>query len=153
MVEVNALNKSIHLWTANLNQLNEASEMVLDEHERHAAHRIRIPERKYNYIKSRWLLRQILSLYVMESAQHIQIVYHEKGKPYLRDHPVFFNVSHSHDQWIVALTVRQEIGVDIERIRPLSGMEAMVRKYFHMEDQIKLQALNGEQKTAWKSVV
>lgn len=41
------------------------------------------------------------------------------GKPYLTNHSIFFNISHSYD-YIITITSHKEIGVDIEKIRKTS---------------------------------
>jgi 4'-phosphopantetheinyl transferase len=43
--------------------------------------------------------------------------YGEHGKPYLTDNSMFFNISHSGEYVILAVS-EHEVGADIERIRP-----------------------------------
>lgn len=42
--------------------------------------------------------------------------YGEKGKPYLPDSDIYFNISHS-GEWVVAAFAHNEIGIDVELIR------------------------------------
>lgn len=45
------------------------------------------------------------------------IVVHEKGKPYLSDHPdIFFNLSHCSTA-VACVLDSQEVGIDVERVR------------------------------------
>jgi phosphopantetheinyl transferase len=83
---------------------------------------------------------------VGEQAGSLRLAYRDKGKPYLPDHALHFSVSHSHDRWILALAAAGEIGADIEKIEPLAGMQAIIRTYFHPEEQKRLNALEPQQK-------
>lgn len=62
-------------------------------------------------ISSEELLKEILKKYHIE----YDIFYNEYGKPYLKNNSIFFNISHSGDYIVCAVSDR-EIGVDIERI-------------------------------------
>ncbi len=54
------------------------------------------------------------------SADETAIVFYknEHGKPYLKDLPCHFNISHSGD-FVVCAISENEIGIDIEKIRPI----------------------------------
>lgn len=52
-------------------------------------------------------------------AEKIKIDVSEKGKPYLSGEKIFFNIAHSADMVVCAFGAN-EIGVDIEKIKPLS---------------------------------
>lgn len=46
------------------------------------------------------------------------IFYNEYGKPYIKNNPIYFNISHSGD-YIVVIVSDRECGIDIEKIRPI----------------------------------
>ena len=49
----------------------------------------------------------------------IKMLFNEYGKPYIEDYPDFhFNLSHS-GQWIVCAISKENIGIDIEQIKPI----------------------------------
>ena len=48
------------------------------------------------------------------------ILYNSCGKPYIKGHPVHFNISHSGEITICALSKNMEVGIDIELINPIS---------------------------------
>ncbi len=55
----------------------------------------------------------------------------EKGKPYLPGAPeVKFNLAHSHEMALVAVALGAEVGVDIERLRPLPEYAAIAERFF-----------------------
>jgi len=145
-IDARGLERAIHLWSANLDQVDESGEDILDVQERERAAAYRIPLLRKRFVKSRLILRRILSVYLNQPAPDIGFLYHGNGKPYLKNHPLYFNLSHSHEQWLVALTGRQEIGADVQKMEQLSGMDAIIRRYFPKEEQERLGSLSQEQK-------
>jgi len=71
---------------------------------------------------SRYLLRQNISFYTGIDPREINFTVNSSGRPVLKYPQVpnlFFNMSHSGD-WIVgALSFDKQIGIDIEKIRPI----------------------------------
>lgn len=68
------------------------------------------------FIICRSLLKIVLSHCIKCDISKIKIDYHNNKKPYLLSHPLlFFNLSHSEEYALIALSNRQ-IGVDIEHI-------------------------------------
>ncbi|HEX7058281.1 MAG TPA: hypothetical protein VF176_00310 [Solirubrobacterales bacterium] len=63
-------------------------------------------------------LREVLSLYLDEDPTEIELQTGEHGKPFLADpsHPLRFNLSHSGDLALVAVTHGLEIGVDVQLV-------------------------------------
>ena len=56
----------------------------------------------------------------------LEFALHEKGKPYLASAPeIRFNLAHSHGMALVAVALDVEVGVDIERMRPLPEYAAI----------------------------
>lgn len=72
-----------------------------------------------------------------------QLLINKEGKPALRNGDICFNLSHS-GKYVVLAVADQEIGVDIERIRPYH--EATARKVFSQEIRNHLSELSGEDK-------
>lgn len=78
-------------------------------------------------------------LKALEKPRELSCRLGEKGKPYLRDYPYFFNLSHSGD-YVVCVLSRREIGVDIQAHRA-GGSGRIAEKYFSPEEaQALLQA-------------
>ncbi len=65
-------------------------------------------------------LRQVLARYLDEDPAGIELRRGEHGKPALADSssPLRFNLSHSGELALVAVTQGREIGVDIQKIKP-----------------------------------
>jgi 4'-phosphopantetheinyl transferase len=84
-----------------------------------------------------------LGLYTGIAPDKIVFGYGAHGKPYLQDNPdsYQFNVSHSADLAIFALTVGQEIGVDIEKMEPYFK-EKIAKRFFNPQEYNQLMTLS-----------
>jgi 4'-phosphopantetheinyl transferase len=85
---------------------------------------------KKNYIAGRGVLREILGSYVGVAPEKVRIVTGEHGKPCLTKctENIRFNLSHSEDILIIAISTGRDVGVDIEAIKtdkPLNGMASL----------------------------
>ena len=94
-------------------------------HER--ANRYKFEKDAYNFILGRLLLKKGLKALGKED-QFEHIDYHESGKPFLED--VFFNISHTENLVVCALSTKGELGIDIEKVKPvkLNDFEAWFTK-------------------------
>ncbi len=63
------------------------------------------------YIGKRLTTEEILKRHIFLD----EIVYNEYGKPYFKNNPIFFNVSHSGD-YTVLLVSDKECGIDIQKL-------------------------------------
>jgi 4'-phosphopantetheinyl transferase len=80
------------------------------------------------HLRSHAALRRILGTY---TAAPIEFALAEHGKPYLAgDRDLQFNLSHSEELAVVAVTRDVEIGVDVERFRPLQQCMAIAERFF-----------------------
>ncbi len=86
------------------------------------------------FVVSRGLRRKVLAGILVCRGEDLVIVEDADSKPRLQDgHRWDFNLSHAGDY--VALVVgRGEVGVDLEKIRPVREMAALVERYFHADE-------------------
>jgi 4'-phosphopantetheinyl transferase len=85
-------------------------------------------ELRARYLTAHAALRAILARYT-EATLDFAVA--EKGKPYLAHvPPLYFNLSHSHQHALVAVSREAEVGVDIERIRAVPGLAAIAERFF-----------------------
>lgn len=146
MIDQHALTNAVHLWTASLSLIEAASTSILDVHERQRSERFSNAAKRDEYVRSRWLLRLLLSEYTGEPAARIRLAYLDKGKPYLSEHDLYFSLSHSHGRWIAAFTGSGRIGADLEPLMPRSGLDSMIRTYFHKEIRELTEQMEPERK-------
>src|SRR5690242_8597188 len=80
------------------------------------------PQLARRYLAAHGALRAILGQF---AGTRLTFAVGEKGKPYLPYAPeVKFNLSRSHDRALIAVSRDAEVGVDIERIRPMVNYAA-----------------------------
>lgn len=70
----------------------------------------------------------------------IKFSFNNYGKPYLTNNNIYFNISHSKNFVIIAVSDK-EVGVDIENINTTIPIDM---KIFHLEEQINFLNLNEE---------
>jgi 4'-phosphopantetheinyl transferase len=119
----------VHLWTGCIDDYRAdltRYEAMLSADERARMLRFMFVEHQQHYAITRGLLRQILSLYAGRSPHELVFTYSECGKPYVVCAPSF-NVSHSGNQFVCAVTPTHPIGVDIERVNHLEHMLNIAR--------------------------
>jgi 4'-phosphopantetheinyl transferase len=94
-------------------------------------------------------MRTVLSLYVGVGAGDIVFSYGEFGKPLLQGvGGVHFNLSHSGQLAVLAVSTSGPLGVDIESVRPLPDMLDIARRFFCPEEIAELEELHGEARVA-----
>ena len=107
----------VHVWRLDLDGPPQSPDLLSTaEQERHS--RFRHGRAARRYLNTRALTRRILAAYLGEEAPRLNMAAAEGGKPYLPDHGLEFNLSHSHGLGLLAVG-RQPLGVDLEQLRPV----------------------------------
>ena len=81
------------------------------------AQRYRFAQDAFNFVLGRLLLKKGLEELGLGN-QLEQLTFQENGKPVLEG--VFFNISHSKDLVVCALSLKGAIGIDVENVKPLN---------------------------------
>jgi 4'-phosphopantetheinyl transferase len=126
---------AVDLWAVDLDAEETAVyEPILVEDELARASRFHFDRDRQRYIVGRGRLRLLLGQYLGLLPEQVRLAYSEHGKPYLPPQPaqpvLHFNVTHSQQFALLAFAWGRRLGVDIEVIRPLTNMAAMVRRFF-----------------------
>lgn len=118
----------VHLWCCrtNLDDTEGAEQhWILSDEERARADRFRDATTRLAFAAAHSWLRHVLAVYTRASATQLRFGETEFGKPFLAnqlgERPIAFNLSHSGELAIVAVAARMAVGVDIERVRPVSA--------------------------------
>lgn len=74
---------------------------------------------------------------------HLEYTYGTKGKPFLKNFPYYFNVSHS-GEYIFCVISEHEVGVDIQQEKPLQD-DRIARRFFSEEEKQALAACKSPQ--------
>jgi 4'-phosphopantetheinyl transferase len=115
----------VHVWRVRLDAV-ETPAPTAGESARAA--RFRTPELRRQYLRSHGALRAILS---RETNARLDFAVAEAGKPYLPAEPrLKFNLAHSHEMAVVGVALDVEVGVDVEKIRPMPDYVALAERFF-----------------------
>jgi 4'-phosphopantetheinyl transferase len=113
------------VWSVALHELVAragALARCLSEQERARAQRFVFPYHRDRFIICRAALRQILADRLGLAPEAIEFRYGEHGKPALSPPlmttPLQFNVSHTDECALIAVSTTAQLGVDVEKIRP-----------------------------------
>lgn len=139
---------NIHIWRANLKisqlQIEELFKTLSsDEIER--ANRFYFERDKHRFIVARATLRKILSQYLNLNPTQLEFTYSERGKPYLPTTSILFNLSHSQDLALYAITTVNQIGIDLEYIRPMDDAESLAKRFFSAQEYNLISQLPPQQ--------
>jgi 4'-phosphopantetheinyl transferase len=144
----------MHIWRVNLRDLG-GSERVrawLSTVESARADKMRIAEKRSDYIVSHAALRVVLGKYLNISPQDVALAYIANGKPCLADPELAaslqFNLSHSGAWMLLAVSPEVAVGVDIEQVRPLQNMKWALTQLFSAGEREILEALPLEDNEA-----
>lgn len=99
---------------------------------------------------SRSLLRHLLSAYLQEDPAHLQFAYAAKGKPALAlpgssSSPLQFNLSHSQDWAVCAVSYDCPVGIDVEAIRHLPQLDGLAHRCLTTQERSTLPPLSSSQ--------
>jgi 4'-phosphopantetheinyl transferase len=135
------------IWLADLDaaESGESALALLSEDERVRAQRFVFDVHRRRFIACRAWLRVRLAERLGRQADGLRFEYGPAGKPALAgEQALRFNVSHSDRYALLAMTEGAEVGVDIERLRPLSDMDALAERVFSAGERTALAAVPAE---------
>lgn len=137
VIQIPRLNEqAVHVWNVNLEyDAGTDGEGALKASELAKINRLRNPKHRAYAASMRIQLRQLLALYLDVEAADIVFDKAEFGKPYITNSNLSFNVSHSDNQALVAVSFHKELGVDIECWRTLDNLEALVQRNFSDDEK------------------
>ena len=122
---------------------------LLDEPESARAARFRSPEARDRFVAGRALLKTVLGARLGRPPAVVRLRIEPSGRPELLDPEacLHFSVAHSGVRVVVALAER-EVGVDIERLRPLPDALDLARRFFDASEAAALEAEPAERRSA-----
>jgi 4'-phosphopantetheinyl transferase len=114
---------------------------ILSADELARAGRFHFEKDQKRFIAARGMLRQILGQYLGKKPNEICFEYNSFGKPVLAANPgsdkLCFNLSHSGEFALYAVSRGRNIGIDIERVRNNVAVGQIARRFFS-EAEIRL---------------
>lgn len=134
----------VDVWRARLDLPAEALEQLdgtLSKEEKDRAARFYFPADRDRFIASHGCLRDVLRRYLHCEPGQLTFTADSYGKPALGDHDLEFNLTHSGDLALVAVTRGRKVGVDVERIRAGISSFVIARQYFSKAEVAELETL------------
>lgn len=148
-----ALNGDVHVFCVTLDQPSARLEQLAgtlsnDEHARSA--RFNFKQDRNRFIAGRGLLREILGRLLRADPARLTFAYGSRGKPRLAS-PVNgrmlqFNLAHSDSLAVCAVSASYELGIDIERIRPIREAEDIAARFFSARENAEWRSLPDERR-------
>jgi 4'-phosphopantetheinyl transferase len=124
----------VQLWFAELEATPEHLQRLstlLDPQEQQRAQRLRFANDRCVFTVAHAFLRQVLGFHLGISPKDIEFRYELRGKPALAHSTAFqFNLSHSGDVAVAAITQHRRVGVDVEVMREVSDLSGICHRYF-----------------------
>jgi 4'-phosphopantetheinyl transferase len=145
----------VHVWAARLDVSSAtlasfAATLSLSERER--ASRFHFERHRHRFIAGRGLLRALLGRYLEVEPMRIEFTYGAAGKPMLAasdpQTALHFNLAHSKDLGLIAITRSGPVGVDVEQIRALNDAEELVARFFSQREHATFKDLPDSEKPA-----
>jgi 4'-phosphopantetheinyl transferase len=142
----------VHVWHIDL-LLHDATPaalaVVLSHEERARAERFVAESDRRRFVAAHSALRRILTLYTGIDAPSIAFEIGEYGKPALaagRLDGIRFNLSHSGDVALCAVTNACDVGIDVEEVRTGTSFEEIATQFFSVAEQRFLAAVAAERR-------
>jgi 4'-phosphopantetheinyl transferase len=142
--KLKSLKKSIEVWNVHLPDHQGGIDIcrnLLTGEELERAEKFLNPDDADGFILCRGLLRRILADCLNAQPSELRFNRNAQGKPFLENGGLEFNVSHSRDRLLIAVTAGRAVGVDIEFRRTGLNMEPIARRWFAPEERAFFQTL------------
>jgi 4'-phosphopantetheinyl transferase len=141
-----------HVWMASLNQpANVIAKLapLLSQDEYQRAMRYYRPVDRDRFIVGRGILRKIISAYLALPPGQLRFTYNEYGRPAVsddqNDRALNFNLSHSAELILYAVTRGRVVGIDIEYIREDFATLEVAEHFFSKDEIAALKSLPTDQ--------
>lgn len=144
---------TVHIWRVSLAGAATSLERVramLSQDERERAARFRFRRDEERFVIAHGRLRTVLGRYLGVPGQELRFQNEPKGKPSLADavSDIRFNLAHSAELALFAVTRGNDVGVDIERVRPGISLEKIAERFFSAREAAELHSLPREERQA-----
>ncbi len=123
----------VHVWRFYLDQQAVPLQMLADSlsaDEERRAERFRSWHDRQRFVAGRGWLRSLLAWYLAISPQAVTFAYLPHGKPIVTNDPTLqFNIAHSQNLLLCAVTQHHAVGVDVEYLRSITALE-LAQRFF-----------------------
>jgi len=141
------IGNEIHIYRSSLETTSDKIkdyESFLSADELYKANRYKFEKDRFHYITGRALLRNILSRYLNQFPGEIVFSYSDKGKPFIKDTEVKFNLAHSGGRAVYAVANNMDIGIDIEFMRELPDALQIAKRFFSEKEVVEFSEIRED---------
>jgi 4'-phosphopantetheinyl transferase len=138
----------VHVWRATLAWPEAAADRLkqcLSADERDRMDRFRFERDRRRYLIGRGLLRSLLGRYLVLAPQDLRFENTAAGKPHLTagQGQLQFNLAHSGEYVLIAITDGRAVGIDVEEISDDFDAGEVAAHFFSSHEQRELETLTG----------
>ena len=152
--QIRLASNTVHLWGIELDGSQQCLERCmgwLDEVERRRALRLVREDLRQRYVLAHGGLRTVLSKYLGVTPDVVALDRSTTGKPFLTKKlrersAITFNLSHAHSRALIAVSQAQEVGVDLEYVRPEVEVAKLSNRYFTRAEHSAIMEAPEEQR-------
>lgn len=142
--ELQAPSARADVWFAcigdHANDVDGLARDLLSGDERDRLGRYRTRETAERYVVTRSLVRMVLSEHLSIAPRDIRVSRTDSGKPVIAE-GAHFNVTHSGDLVLLALSRERAVGIDVERRREVPRVDALIERWLTPLEREELLAL------------
>ena len=145
----------IHVWATVLAtpaNILEGFARNLSPDETARANKFKFEKHRNRYIAGRGALRAILGRYLGAGPADLRFIYSDNGKPALAeefaDAGIHFNLAHTGELALLAVTRIGTVGVDVESVRPVKNVDELVARFFSKRENELFQKVPDKDKPA-----
>jgi 4'-phosphopantetheinyl transferase len=143
------------VWTIRLDGERPSSRDLLrglSKSEKERASQFQFTDAQRRFVVARAAMRAILGGYLAVRSERVELVGDDREKPRLADihaaGDLCFNLAHSGELALLAVARGVEVGVDVERQRPIDRVEQIARRYFHPREAVEIMAEPADERAA-----
>jgi 4'-phosphopantetheinyl transferase len=144
----------IHIWRFYQEETNsqiETLQAILSRDELARSEKFHFEKDRKKFILTRGMLRKLLGSYLGKDPQQVRFNYSSFGKPFLafdsENDNISFNLSHSGEIALYAITRNQKIGIDVEQIGDHTDVMAIAKKFFSPGEIGEMEKANEKNRT------
>jgi 4'-phosphopantetheinyl transferase len=150
-------NRTIHVWSFSLEasaQFMEQCRFWLSEEERRRAARFIQRQDQLRFVLAHGGLRAVLARYTSRDPSALTFQCGATGKPALSNesaahYPLRFNLSHSHGRMLIAVAGKQDVGIDLERVREKADLAKLAERFYAPSERDRVISLSGPDQAHW----
>ncbi|MBK2125958.1 4'-phosphopantetheinyl transferase family protein [Fangia hongkongensis] len=106
------------------------------------AQKFKHPKKRSEYLVSQWIRRDVLLKYYNVELNQQSFYYSEKGRPYLENSVIDFNISHTDQYVLMAVSAQQMVGIDVQSVKEKTDVLSIAKHYFSPSEYKMLSSLS-----------